>query len=53
MPKLDGKKYKYDKKGMKAYITELKKKRKEDEDEAHTGLGKSTTHYAPPPPGGH
>ena len=29
MPSLDGKKYSYDKKGYKAYLKALKKKRKE------------------------
>ena len=32
MPSLDGKKYGYDKKGVKAYVKALKKKRKKKED---------------------
>ena len=34
MPKLDGKKFKYDKEGMKAYIIALKKKRKSEYEDA-------------------
>tara|TARA_R100000278_G_scaffold2675_2_gene5189 strand:+ start:2669 stop:2824 length:156 start_codon:yes stop_codon:yes gene_type:complete len=33
MPSLDGKKYSYDKKGVKAYVKALKKKRKKKEDD--------------------
>tara|TARA_Y100000593_G_scaffold94062_1_gene191432 strand:- start:2971 stop:3123 length:153 start_codon:yes stop_codon:yes gene_type:complete len=41
MPKLDGKKYSYDEKGLKSYIKALKKKRKKkdsgDEDSSANG----------------
>ena len=37
MPNLAGKKYKYDKKGVKAYIKALKKKRKKETDYEYNG----------------
>jgi hypothetical protein len=38
MPKLDGKSYKYDTKGMKAYIKALRKKRKKSKKDIYDGV---------------
>ena len=51
MPKLDDKNFKYDKKGMKAYIKALKKKRKKRNRPAYPNPG--TTNPLSGPGGGH